>query len=191
MVTLRIFPFKENSHGRAGNRTRDLMISSQRLWPLDHEAGLGQEYRNVQLCSYTRYTATPCCIFTFYSPSLMRIIKYCKMLGKKCNRFDLVCFAIRGKVLLCLLNARLWRCMRWQLPFAFDAKTKWFLRITNLPVYSLRKGPKLLAKVDLRAYRVAKLISLTLQGMEPLISGHPGCCLHVVQSEQQLYFLNK
>ena len=39
MVTAGIFPFKENSHGRAGNRTWDLMISSQRLWPLDHEAG--------------------------------------------------------------------------------------------------------------------------------------------------------
>ena len=39
MVTAEIFRFKENSHGRAGNRTRDLMISSQRLWPLDHEAG--------------------------------------------------------------------------------------------------------------------------------------------------------
>ena len=33
------YPFKENSHSRAGNRTRNLMISSQRLWPLDHEAG--------------------------------------------------------------------------------------------------------------------------------------------------------
>ena len=32
-------PFRKNSHGRAGNRTRDLMISSQKLWPLDHEAG--------------------------------------------------------------------------------------------------------------------------------------------------------
>ena len=30
MATVGIFPFKENSHGRAGNRTRDLMISSQR-----------------------------------------------------------------------------------------------------------------------------------------------------------------
>ena len=29
----------KNSHGRTGNRTRDLMISSQRPWPLDHEAG--------------------------------------------------------------------------------------------------------------------------------------------------------
>ena len=39
MVTAGILPFRENSHGRAGSRTRDLMISSQRLWPLDHEAG--------------------------------------------------------------------------------------------------------------------------------------------------------
>ena len=31
---------KENPHGRAGNRTRNLVISSQKLWPLDHEAGL-------------------------------------------------------------------------------------------------------------------------------------------------------
>ena len=39
MVTAGILPFRENSHGRPGNRTRDLIISSQRLWPLDHEAG--------------------------------------------------------------------------------------------------------------------------------------------------------
>ena len=43
MVTAGIIPFKENSHGRTGNRTRNLMISSQRLWPLDHEAGLCQK----------------------------------------------------------------------------------------------------------------------------------------------------
>ena len=40
MGTAGIFPFKDNSHDRAGNRTRHLMISNQRLWPLDHEAGL-------------------------------------------------------------------------------------------------------------------------------------------------------
>jgi hypothetical protein len=39
MVTAGVLPFRENSHGRAGNRTRDLMISSQKLWSLDHEAG--------------------------------------------------------------------------------------------------------------------------------------------------------
>jgi hypothetical protein len=32
-------PSRKNPHGRTGNRTRDLMISSQNLWPLDHEAG--------------------------------------------------------------------------------------------------------------------------------------------------------
>ena len=37
MVTTGILPHKENSHGRAGNRTQDLVISSQKLWPLDHE----------------------------------------------------------------------------------------------------------------------------------------------------------
>jgi hypothetical protein len=30
---------KKNSLGRVRNRTLDLMISSQKLWPLDHEAG--------------------------------------------------------------------------------------------------------------------------------------------------------
>jgi len=49
MVTARILPFRENSHGRAGNRTRDLMISSQRLWPLDHEAGLISEGNLVKI----------------------------------------------------------------------------------------------------------------------------------------------
>jgi len=48
MVTTGILPFRENSHGRAGNRTRDLMISSQRLWPLDHKAG-----HSGMLCNYT------------------------------------------------------------------------------------------------------------------------------------------
>ena len=38
MVVAVILPFRENSHGRAGNRTRYLMYSSQRLRPLDHEA---------------------------------------------------------------------------------------------------------------------------------------------------------
>ena len=33
MVNVGIIPFRENSHGRAGIRTRDLIISSQILWP--------------------------------------------------------------------------------------------------------------------------------------------------------------
>ena len=39
MVTTGILPHKGNLHGRAENRTRGLVISSQKLWPLDHEAG--------------------------------------------------------------------------------------------------------------------------------------------------------
>ena len=39
MVTAGILPFMENSQGRAGNRTRDLVINGQTIWPLDHEAG--------------------------------------------------------------------------------------------------------------------------------------------------------
>jgi hypothetical protein len=35
---------RENSHGRTGNRTRDLMSSSQESWPPGHEAG---QIRNV------------------------------------------------------------------------------------------------------------------------------------------------
>ena len=35
-------PSSKNSHGRTRNRTRDLMISNQRPWPLDHEAGHNQ-----------------------------------------------------------------------------------------------------------------------------------------------------
>jgi len=48
MVTAGILPFRENSHGRTGNRTRDLMISSQRLWPLDHEAGHKKNKYKIQ-----------------------------------------------------------------------------------------------------------------------------------------------
>jgi hypothetical protein len=35
------WPARENSHGRTGNRTRDLMASSKKVWPPSHEAGLG------------------------------------------------------------------------------------------------------------------------------------------------------
>jgi len=40
MVTMGVFPFQgKNARGRAGNRTRDLVVS-QELWPPSHEAGL-------------------------------------------------------------------------------------------------------------------------------------------------------
>jgi hypothetical protein len=42
-------PSRKNPHGRTGNRTRDLMISSQKLWPLDHEADHQPSCLNVKL----------------------------------------------------------------------------------------------------------------------------------------------
>jgi hypothetical protein len=42
-------PSRENPHGRTGNRTRELMISSQKLWALDHEAGQSLRFLNVKL----------------------------------------------------------------------------------------------------------------------------------------------
>ena len=48
MVIEGILPFRESSHGRTGNRNRDLMITSHRLWPLDQEAGLFLKYNSVE-----------------------------------------------------------------------------------------------------------------------------------------------
>ena len=68
MVTAGILPFRENSHGRAGNRTRDFMISSQRLWPLDHEAGLSSGCaRMFMQCLYLCSTLRYCFILLVYS----------------------------------------------------------------------------------------------------------------------------
>ena len=55
MVTAGIFPFKENSYGTAGNRTRDLMISSQRLWPLEHEAGPFKKSMGLNMPIFTKF----------------------------------------------------------------------------------------------------------------------------------------
>jgi len=52
MDTAGILPFRENSHCRAGNRTRDLMFSSQRIWTLDHEAGV-KILKSPNLSAYT------------------------------------------------------------------------------------------------------------------------------------------
>ena len=48
----------KNSHGRAGNRTRDLVVSSQKLWPPDHEAGLYILW--VCVCSSTQLEMRVC-----------------------------------------------------------------------------------------------------------------------------------
>ena len=98
MVTAGIFPFKENSHGRAGNRTRDLMISSQRLWPLDHEAGRGDWVVLRNICVYLWTKQAVCiawlCNMQFHIPRINPLIPSmahrpsgyaCIMVTKECK----------------------------------------------------------------------------------------------------------
>jgi hypothetical protein len=70
MFTAGIFPFKENSHGRTGNRTRNLMISSQKLWPLDHEAGQSRKYNAAYIAIIYLYN--------FYEVESHENLKYFK-----------------------------------------------------------------------------------------------------------------
>jgi hypothetical protein len=61
---------RKNPHGRAGNRTRDIIISSQKLWPLDHEAGLWMDFNGIyyeQCC----FSQTRC--RNFYFPTIGNI----------------------------------------------------------------------------------------------------------------------
>jgi hypothetical protein len=57
---------RKNPHGRTGKQTRDLMFSSQKLWPLDHKVGLVYEFFNF--CqSAARYLSS----FQFLPASLI------------------------------------------------------------------------------------------------------------------------
>jgi hypothetical protein len=60
---------RNNPHSRTGNQTRDLMISSQKLWPLDHEAGHLRKVRGI--CLWDR---TSMCVLLYVSakPSKFR-----------------------------------------------------------------------------------------------------------------------
>jgi hypothetical protein len=55
-------PSRKNPHGRTGNRTQDLMISSQKLWPLDYEAGWDRVIQTIRVkysCNLTEFTPSP------------------------------------------------------------------------------------------------------------------------------------
>jgi hypothetical protein len=52
------YPVRENSHGRTGNRTMDLMVSSQTFWLPSHEAGLTATY-SKDILIYKWYTRVP------------------------------------------------------------------------------------------------------------------------------------
>jgi hypothetical protein len=64
-------PSRKNPDGRAGNQTRDLMISSQKLWPLDHKAGHWDKFLScscfspvIMLPVLRIYLYQWCCVIT-------------------------------------------------------------------------------------------------------------------------------
>ena len=65
MVTAGILHFRENSYSRTGNRTRDLMISRQRLWPLDHEA----RHNNIVSLMFSLFHWRHTSVLTIIRPS--------------------------------------------------------------------------------------------------------------------------
>jgi hypothetical protein len=55
-------PSRKNPHDRTGNWTWDLMISSQKLWPLDHETGRRiQKLRPLFAFFSSQLTCLTCC----------------------------------------------------------------------------------------------------------------------------------
>jgi hypothetical protein len=75
-----------NPRGRARNRTRDLMISSQKQWPLDHKAGLflPQMYNIVFI--HTQLTLLPVFVWQLVSTWSIghhqAIVQECKCIQK-------------------------------------------------------------------------------------------------------------
>jgi len=85
MVTAGNLPFRENSHGRAGNRTRDLMISRQRLWPLDHEAGRSKVKRLKEISTLTLLFADDHVIIRDSEDKLQKCIYLLNQMNKDYN----------------------------------------------------------------------------------------------------------
>ena len=74
----------KNANGRAGNRIRDQMISSQELWPPSHEAGLGfkrlssmysQLFKSVLKCKFLIWVAIFRVLYSYVSKNF-RVRRY-------------------------------------------------------------------------------------------------------------------
>jgi hypothetical protein len=65
------FPSRKNPHGRTGNRTRDLMICSQKLWTLDHEPGQQRIIVSNKLTRMTKGCESCTVLLSRVHPSLL------------------------------------------------------------------------------------------------------------------------
>jgi hypothetical protein len=112
-------PSRKNPCGRTGHRTRDLMITNQKLWPPDHEAG-PTEIFNIELrnkCTHFGYSVLLCWGSLFFS---------------LCACFGAVCGSCRCKI---NKGGPLWqRTYLWCIPKRFAAA---FHRLSQIKKLSL------------------------------------------------------
>jgi hypothetical protein len=89
---------RENSGGRTENRTRDLMVSSQKFWPPTHEVGhsnLSLELHFLINCSYCSQYIFHCTRWADkYADKLIHtlwniVIRLCKGLNISCYNWEL------------------------------------------------------------------------------------------------------
>ena len=89
------------------NRTRDLTISSQRPWPLDHEAGLSQKY-NISYSSYPPSGPHRACNgitlpSSLYTRSVRKVSSHFEYLENRLRGLDVTWQPVRGD-----LTVHLW-----------------------------------------------------------------------------------
>jgi hypothetical protein len=101
------FPWRKNPHGRTRNRTRDLMISSQKLWPLDHEAGPDSGVKRSKTKQGRKWCIRGCstwvftkAFFTLRSHTDFHYKRKCNFLyaGKKSTAFRPLMFSVDSQV---------------------------------------------------------------------------------------------
>jgi hypothetical protein len=66
---------RKNAHGRAGNRTRDLMVSSQTVWPLDHKAGLFSDISSCIQRPTFIWKEYEICVCKFMSSGMLKLFE--------------------------------------------------------------------------------------------------------------------
>jgi hypothetical protein len=162
MANAGIFLFRENSHGSDGNRTAVLMISSQRLWALDHEAG---HFRMLAVCfvatgltkSMKCFAETFRVIIEHKAAVTMRqtlfIILHCRSFYSTCTQ-RYVCLSVCLKANKCKVKCTLvqalslftgrmaHRGVEIKLYFSWPLHQKWWeVSVTHWPHFILGKDP--------------------------------------------------
>jgi hypothetical protein len=124
-------PSRRNPHGRTGNRTRDLMISIQKLWPQDQDAGRRSEVLVIFFeVTHNKHKATvkdsDMTVWAWFWAFLL-----CGMHHVKFSVY-FVCFFVAIILLLLSLGILLW--LGWSFLFCWNVKF-WVKFIYVDPIY--------------------------------------------------------